>query len=352
MTTFVFVNGVEPPPALAPGQALHSPVASIRLRCLMPAAGLRALGHRTALVSLADLARPGAAEPLRDPAVPVVLGKPTPGTFVRHPDICTRALDVLDRLADVRPVHADVCDLLTDETGPVGRHRDLVLRRFVPIVPGRWLADHYRPLCRHAPIVIEDPTETRQPAPPRFRPGATLNLAWFGNWGPGTDRLLARTLAGIGDPGRPLRLVIVAQPEAADAIGRLARAAGDRLQAPCRVERQDWSREAVAEVLADADAVLLPQPAGDPRADAKSHNRMVETIRHGRLALAAPIPAYRELAAFGWVGDPGEGLRWALAEPTAAEARINAGQAEVARRFAPDVIARRWAEALSAQPRA
>ncbi len=346
----VFVNGVGPAPAPAPGQSLHSDVASVRLRCLLPAAGLRALGYRTALASLADVARPGVVERLRDPAVRVVLGKPTPGSFARHADACAAALEALARLAEARPVHADVCDLLVDESGPAGRHRELVRTRFHPVVPGQWLADHYRPLCRHAPMVVEDPTETPEAAPPAFRPRTTLRFAWFGIWGPATGRLLASAIDGLEAPGRDLVLTVVAQADAATDIEALAATAADRLESPWRVERRDWSPAAVAAALSEADFVLLPQPAGDPRVPAKSHNRMVEAIQHGRFVLASPIPAYRELAEFGWVGDLGEGVRWALARPDAALARIAAGQAAVARRFALPAVARRWAAALALPP--
>ncbi|WP_374446604.1 hypothetical protein [Stella sp.] len=347
MADIVFVNGIATPPVPKPGQVLDSPVASVRLRCLLPAAGLRALGHRTSLAGLTDLVRPGIAERLRDPAVRIVLGKPTPGTFAGHPEACTAALDVLERLAEVRPVHADVCDLLTERHGPAGRHRDLVLRRFVPVVASQWLADHYRPTSRHAPLVVEDPTETPVPAAPRFRPAGPLRFVWFGYWSAGTGALLGRALSGLAPEGRDIRLTIVTQPAAAADIDRLARTANDRVDAPCRVERRDWSPAEVGRALADADFVLLPQPAGDPRVAAKSHNRMVEAIRHGRFALASPIPAYRELADFGWVGDPAEGVRWALAQPDRARARIAAGQAAVADRFSPEAVARRWAAALA-----
>ena len=346
MARIVFVNGVAAP-TLAAGQVLDSPVASVRLRCLVPAAGLRALGHETGLVSLADIARPGIAERLRDPAIRIVLGKPTPGTFARHSGICTAALDALERLAAVRPIHADVCDLMAADEGPAGRHRELVVSRFVPIVPSRWLSDHYRPICHHPPLVVEDPAETEETARPRFDPGPELRFVWFGTWGPGTARLLARTLDGIRLADRRLALTVVTQTEAAGEVARLADAMVDRVEGSWRITHRDWSLPAVAAAMADADFVLLPQPAGDPRADAKSHNRLVEAIRQGRFALAAPIPAYRELDCCAWVGEASEGVRWALANPVGALARIAAGQAEVARRFAPAAVARRWATALA-----
>lgn len=349
MARIVFVNGVETP-RLAAGQVLDSPVASVRLRCLVPAAGLRALGHETALATLSDIARPSIAEQLRDPAIRVVLGKPTPGTFARHPDICDAALAVLERLADARPVHADVCDLMAADEGPAGRHRELVLGRFVPVVPSRWLADHYRALCRHRPLVVEDPAETEEMARPRFDPGPELQFVWYGTWGPGTGRLLARTLDGIRLPDRRLALTVVAQEEAAGDVARLADAMVDRLAGSWRIAHRDWSLSEAAAAIADADFVLLPQPEGDPRADAKSHNRLVEAIRQGRFALAAPIPAYRELDRHAWVGEASEGVRWALADPAGALARIAAGQAEVARRFSPAAVARRWAAALELPP--
>jgi hypothetical protein len=117
-----------------------------------------------------------------------------------------------------------------------------------------------------------------------------------------------------------------------------------------RLRLTPWSPEANWAALAEADLVLLPteaHAAGGPNKTVKSPNRMVEALRSGRFALAQPIAAYRELGAYAWVdADLILGLRWALAHPEAVRARIAAGQAAVAARFAPKAVARRWAEVV------
>jgi hypothetical protein len=79
----------------------------------------------------------------------------------------------------------------------------------------------------------------------------------------------------------------------------------------------------------------------------KSHNRLVEAIRGGRLAIASPIPAYQELSHYAWVGEPlAAGLRWAQDHPDEVVQRVTAGQAHVEARFAPRVVGQKWARAL------
>jgi hypothetical protein len=101
------------------------------------------------------------------------------------------------------------------------------------------------------------------------------------------------------------------------------------------------------EAIARSDFVVLPQEHGTPWGRVKSHNRLVETIRGGRLAIASPIPSYLELADYAWVGEPlGAGLRWALQHPDDATRRVVRGQAYVAERFSPEAIGAKWARAL------
>lgn len=92
--------------------------------------------------------------------------------------------------------------------------------------------------------------------------------------------------------------------------------------------------------------MLLPQ-ADDAWGRVKSHNRLVESIRSGRFALASPIPSYVELQDFAWVGaDLAEGLDWALGQPQDAAARLAAGQSAIESRFSPAVVGARWRAAL------
>ncbi|MGE0714611.1 MAG: hypothetical protein AB7P02_04135 [Alphaproteobacteria bacterium] len=348
--TVVFVNGVNRLPPEVLRQGVDSPLASVRLRCLLPAAGLRRLGYHTTLVTLPELGDATILAQLRDPALRIVLGKLSPGTLAHHGDLCATAFRALRELAHARPVHADVCDLLAPERGHTAPYIELATERCHVVAPTRWLADHYARPGRPQPAVVEDPTETPDAVPPRFAPGPTLRLVWYGTWTQSSNRLVRGFLSEIDDIDRPVSLTVVAQPEAAGFVGRLAEIALGA-PAPRRIDHRPWSTEAVAAATRAADIVLLPQETEHGWGRAKSHNRLVEAIRHGRLALASPIPAYAELADFAWVGERlADGLRWALAHPAAAAARVAAGQAEVARRFSLDAVARAWARALDLPP--
>ncbi|MGE0725416.1 MAG: hypothetical protein AB7O45_13650, partial [Alphaproteobacteria bacterium] len=208
---------------------------------------------------------------------------------------------------------------------------------------GAELAGH----ARRGISVIEDPYEGEAGAPRGPRPEGPFRLAWFGLITAESARPLVAGLRAIAGrrTGRPIQVEIVANPSAAEGVAGLARDLARHLA----IAFSPWSPAAAARALADADLALLPQDTAAPWARTKSHNRLVETIRAGRLALASPIPAYRELADFAWVGDDlGAGLEWALGHPEAATARIEAGQAAIERRFSPAAVAARWAAAIAA----
>lgn len=75
---------------------------------------------------------------------------------------------------------------------------------------------------------------------------------------------------------------------------------------------------------------------------------VVASLRAGRFTVANPLPAYRPLAAYCWLGDSiVEGLRWALEHPDEAQRRVLAGQAFVAATYSPEAVAGAWEAALA-----
>lgn len=80
----------------------------------------------------------------------------------------------------------------------------------------------------------------------------------------------------------------------------------------------------------------------------KSANRLLETLRAGRIAVAHPLPSYLELKDFAWTGDRLEdGIRSVLENPAAALQRAREGQRYVAEKFSPRSIAERWLAAAA-----
>lgn len=337
--------------AIAPGERLHADTASTRLRVLIPAAEL-ARRVPVRLVPLAHFRADPSLRALGAPRAVVIAKLPAGAVAAMEPDLTA----ILDAIAGGRcpaPVFADLSD---DYSALAAALRAPFLvtyqRRLAELctltVPCAALRDALAPLSARRVEVIEDPYESDAAQPVRTRAGDPPALCWFGTLGPpNADDLrealsaLARAMTGTG--GR-IELVAGEPSRAAGAaIAAAVAAANPRWSATFAA----WSPESAAAAIARSDFVLLPQAHATPWGRVKSHNRLVETIRAGRLALAAPIPSYLELADCAWVGESlAEGLRWVLAHPDDAAARVGRGQRYVAERFSPTVVGARWAQVL------
>ena len=335
-----FVTAVEAPKQVDPDKPYFSNIASTRLRVLIPA---RQLARRVPvwLVPMAELMRRPDLGHLGQ-AGAIVLGKLSTRDLVANKEHLAALLDRLGGAA--QKLYADLSDdyaALGKEMGEpfLAQYQENLGRRCHLVVPSAALSQSVARDAKRGMTVIEDPYESAAARPVRAAASTPLRLAWFGNLGSVNRTELEQAFARIAS--LPIQLEIVA----GDAAREMVLAMAQRLPFP--VSFTAWSLEATEAAIERSDFVLLPQDHHSSWARVKSHNRMVSAIRGGRLAVASPIPAYEELAAFGWVGeDLAEGLRWAIAHPHEAAARVSAGQQYVESRFAPDAIGRKWAEAL------
>jgi hypothetical protein len=338
---------------VAPGERLFAPLASTRLRVLIPAAEL-AHRLRVLIVPLARfLADPSLGE-LGSPRAIVVVKLPAGAIPAMQAELSA----MLDSIADGRcpaPAFADLADDYAAFAGPLhapflAEYQRRLAELCTLVVPCTALRDAVAPLARRGVAIVEDPYESDAAAPVRTRPRAdgAVALCWFGNLGPPNAPGLRDALAALArDAGpRACRLELVAGEPSRPLVGEIAQAVAGANPA-WSVAYSAWSPAAAAAAIERSDFVLLPQEHATGWGRVKSHNRLVETIRGGRLALASPIPSYLELADYAWVGDSlGEGLRWALAHPDEAATRVARGQAYVAERFAPAAIGAEWARVL------
>lgn len=338
-----------------PDGEYRSGLASVRLRTIIPARRI-ARDIRVAFVPLENLATGRGLEGLGRLHA-LVLGKLSTPDVVAHQGELETMLDWLEGAGARLPVCADLSDDYAGVGRDVGhpyleRYQRRLGERCELVVPCQALADRVAPWAKRGIRVIEDPWETPAAAAPRFAPGATLHMTWFGNLGLITldwlERGLAAALAGARD--RPVRLTLVTGEQRAGMVEQLRKALAS-MHPALETVFVPWSVEATLRAIADADLVLLPQDASSDWGRSKSHNRLVETLRGGRLAVATDIPSYREMRDYAWVGDDlGEGVRWALAHPEEARARIAAGQRYIEGRFAPEVVAAKWKAALGVAP--
>jgi len=342
------------------GDALTSVSASSRYRMLIPARELRALGHEIALID--------STRPLRDAeraavqrADAVIVGKllrNADGSFAESARRCREILAAVER-KDERLV-LDVND--DNFSVPVFRRfyeeAGSALRTWVCSTDEMLAA-----LRRHAsgPMrVIADPYEgpAGEPKAPRARasflrgllrraqsaaarPG--LRLLWFGHFSN------AASFASVIPQARRAAGRVRAELVCVSAPGWGLEKICKEADAPAEgfaLRFVVWSTATLWRELREADLVLLPSSLS-PTSEAKSANRLVETVRAGRFAVAHPVPSYLALRDCAWIGDDlGKGIGWALAHPRQALERIRAGQAHVERHFSPAVIARAWSDVL------
>lgn len=307
-----------------------SDLASARYRVAIPAQQLARMGHEVQVASLGPDGYPAGA---RDaPCDVVVISK----SFHAANEALAEAM----RARGVK-VAVDFCDdhFEHPQLGP--HHARLAALADVILASTEAMAAAVRRHAGREAIVVPDPVEGPRRVPafaPRF---PELRMAWFGH--PTNLGGLAAKASQLQALARrfPVRLQVVTAP-AAQAAAEVSRLAGQGV----RAEHIAWSTEATWKALEDADLAWIPV-AAEERKQAKSPNRLLETIWAGRLAIADEVPSYMPYADLVPIGRSlEEGVTEALADAAAVESRLREGQRRIARDHSAFACGARWAHAL------
>lgn len=347
---------MEAPVRVGPDARLRSDVASVRLRSFLAASRLAA-SRPVYLLPPDLLADEPDHEGLASAGTVVVTKFPT-SELLAHPQRFERMLEWLAGARGRVRLIADLTDnyaVLGDAEGqPFLEHYQRALGESCTLtVPCAALLEDLQPYAMQGIHLIEDPYESPRSLAPRSVAGAPVGLCWFGQLGARNLDAVVRGLvqAAHGLGGRAAQLRLVTHESRRDMAGTVAQRLA-QAHPSVATTFMPWSLEATWQAIEASDLVILPQDHGDRWGRVKSHNRLVESIRCGRLAIASPIPSYLELADYACVGeDLGQGVAWALANPEAALARLRAGQDHVSGRFAPARIADAWAALLAGDTR-
>jgi hypothetical protein len=348
-----FVTSTPERRTLSPDNVGTAEYASARLRLLIPAAELARRGDVTVQLIPLETLRDARALEAAPRVTHLVLGKMAAGFVQANESLFRSVLGTLNDLRGEIRVVADLSDdyaALGDALGApyLRSYQATLLERFDVVVPCEALQARFAGEARRSVTVVEDPYESPAACAPRAMPSDLLRLCWFGTLGDANAAMIADRLEQLarGMHGSALQLEMVSHPARRALVEQIA-ARLARANPAVDVRFTGWSLESTWAAIDRCDFVVLPQDYLGPAGRVKSHNRLVEAIRGGRLAIASPIPSYQELAAFAWVGENlAEGLRWALAHPNEALERVSAGQRAIEQRFSPAVIGEKWAQAL------
>ncbi len=310
---------------------VDSKVASVRYRALMPAAGLRALGHEAVVI--------GHDRNSLDQSRQVIAGADAV-IFRRNYDEPECVESLLGETAAAGK--KTVFDLSDDRLhGRVGPH----LRRMVELAGAVvTTSDSLRQKIRDEygkdAFVIGDPFEGPR-GEPRWQPGPRLKALWFGHPVnlPSLEQSLPALLQACRKKPMDLRIVT----ERVDGIERQCKDFNSKNRNLLSMRFAEWSNAETWRSLAEADFVVIPYIAGHPRSLAKSPNRIIESLWAGRFVVAQPIPSYLEFGEWAWIGeDIAGGIGWALDNPAAITPRITAAQQHIAATYSAGPIAASW----------
>lgn len=298
-------------------------VASIRVVALIPARqiGLRALYFGTGMDAGVFLDR-------------------------HHPSalILTKAFDdsviELAQAAALRGITivTTLCDLhFSGESGR--RNRKLCELSKAVVVQTMTMAEEVMRQFGKRCTIIEEAIEYPREQP-RFAPGRPLKLLWYGheaNHDTLSTGISALATSGLG----PIQFRIVT-----NAMPGFMNCGFPGQPKDMDFEVVPWSLSTQYSALAWCEMVFVPS-SDTPEKRVKGHNRLVEAINAGRLAIAYPLPQYCELVDYSCCSaDYGASIRTALADPHAALKKIENGQRYIDSRFAAAVVANKWCQLM------
>lgn len=341
----------------------HSDLASARYRALIPARHLEDQGHRLGFVDLripvADVTSSG---DFADVYVFTKLMGPKTSDKLRL--LAERTLQFAQTIRTAgSSVVSDHCDDHFENPlfGPY--NRELIQLSDGVVASTQTLADSIRDQTGREPVVISDPVEgVKQPPhfdPPRARsllqrvfargrfPHAVagytrpLQLLWYGH--PSNLDTLETYLPELARLAQrlPVYLEIITSPNTGAELLCQRYSRGPR--SSLHVAFFPWTAQAIWLALIRSDIVILPSNTANQKKLVKSPNRLLEALWAGRFAVADPIPSYRELAQWAWLGgDLVTGIRWAVANPEEVVRRVGQAQDYIARHHTPAVIAEQW----------
>src|SRR5262245_33661124 len=189
--------------------------------------------------------------------------------------------------------------------------------------------------CTVIEEAIEYPRER-----PAFSPGRPLKLLWYGH-SANHDTLAAGVAALAGAGLGPISFMIVSNTMPEFMNGGFSTQPKDM-----GFEVVPWSILAQYSALAWCDMVFIPS-SDTPDKRVKGHNRVVEAINAGRIAITYPLPQYQELSAYSFCDvDYGASIRAALADPASVLRRIADGQHYIDGRFACAAVADKWRQLI------
>ena len=320
----------------APG--LQSDVASYRYRAAIPLRALAARGHTCDWYALRVGEPIGAKHPALDDADVLVIAK-------NH----TERDEVIALLEHARArgvaTLVDTCDDYFSGSHPLTPHyRALVARADLVTTSSFRLAGVIEDATDAEAHMVRDPYEGPAGVP-RWSPDRAVKAVWFGT--PFNVPALLDESIALPERIEGYSVDVDVLTRESDGLETAFEHLNARNAGKLTLRFREWSLERNFRALHDCDLALIPVRSDDRFSLAKGPNRLVETLRAGRYAIAGALPAYEEFSPYASVGeDAAAAIAWAMHHRDEVLQRIAAGQEYIERNYSPQAIAAEWEAAL------
>lgn len=235
----------------------------------------------------------------------------------------------------------DLCDNKFDEKEEYGPNCQLV---DIVSVNSEQMAISTKNNTGKNSVVMPDPFE-RPILLPRFNPGQTLNILWFGSQSSlgflPIVEIWQRLEAEVGNYHYHM---IMSKPDRLrnKMLKRISKGeiTGVNLD---KVSMYEWSWDLQGQLLSGCDIVLMPVLTENYRTDTKSANRLIDSLISGRWVITSPLASYIEFENYTWQAENYiEGIKWAMTNPEKTVAKIAQGQSYAKKNYSAHHLADKW----------
>jgi hypothetical protein len=162
-------------------------------------------------------------------------------------------------------------------------------------------------IAKTLPIsIIEDPCQLRKQEFNNLNPGETIQILWFGN-SPNLEYLLKEIngLFNNSNQSNTFQLTILTSKHGLEHIERKFNSRSIPKHWSLRLVLWNINNqpEQLESELSRANISLLPSDPLDPRKNGVSHNRLLDSIQSGCIAIASPVDSYIELSKVSLIGE-------------------------------------------------
>jgi len=285
-------------------------LASTRLQLVPAILASQALGIENRVLAIRS-ERPEFLERLHKPDLCIV-GKISHPDRSRRESLAMANIAALTRLrrrgTRIISIYSDNL-VATEDTARKEFGYDLLNLSDTVVVPSRGMAEVVVAVNgRTKPLtVIEDPWQVSEAPFSAMKEGDPVRLAWFGHQS--NARYMAECVSDVIECAKTLQqylhLTCLTSAEGLQILYDRFSSIEDESRVTIKLIQ--WNEkeqpDQLSRLLRHAHICLLPSDISDPKKKGASHNRAVDAIRAGCIAIGSPIPSYKEMEDVMIVGD-------------------------------------------------